>query len=115
MMKDSQSAYFLQQNMGKEGLCVNQKDPRGIEMLHKLVAKADVFVENYRPGALDRLGLGMTMICVTHEMGFARQVADRVVFMAKGGIVEQAPPQQFFTAPQHQRTRDFLGQILACH
>ena len=57
---------------------------------------------------------GMTMICVTHEMGFARQVADRVIFMAAGEIVEQAPPEQFFTAPAHQRTRDFLG-LLAHH
>jgi len=57
-MRDGQSGYFLQQNMGKEGLCVNSKDPRGLELLHKLVADADVFVENYRPGALDRLGLG---------------------------------------------------------
>jgi crotonobetainyl-CoA:carnitine CoA-transferase CaiB-like acyl-CoA transferase len=56
--KDGQSGYFLQQNMGKEGLCVNLKDKRGLELLHKLVATADVFVENYRPGALDKLGLG---------------------------------------------------------
>ena len=55
---DGQSGYFLQQNMGKQGLCVNLKDPRGLELLHKLVDTADVFVENYRPGALDRLGLG---------------------------------------------------------
>ena len=53
-----QSGYFMQQNMGKRGLCVNLKDPRGLEMLHKLTDEADVFVENYRPGALDRLGLG---------------------------------------------------------
>jgi polar amino acid transport system ATP-binding protein len=58
---------------------------------------------------------GMTMICVTHEMGFARQVADRVVFMAKGEIIEEAEPDVFFSNPQHQRTRDFLGQILAQH
>jgi crotonobetainyl-CoA:carnitine CoA-transferase CaiB-like acyl-CoA transferase len=56
--KDGQSGYFLQQNMGKKGLCVDLKDRRGLELLHKLVATADVFVENYRPGALDRLGLG---------------------------------------------------------
>ncbi|PKU22186.1 CaiB/BaiF CoA transferase family protein [Telmatospirillum siberiense] len=53
-----QSGYFLQQNMGKQGLCVNLKDPRGLELLQKLVATADVFVENYRPGSLDKLGLG---------------------------------------------------------
>jgi polar amino acid transport system ATP-binding protein len=58
---------------------------------------------------------GMTMLCVTHEMGFARSVADRVIFMADGRIVEQAPPQQFFTAPQHEKTKNFLGQILSSH
>ncbi len=55
---------------------------------------------------------GMTMLCVTHEMGFARQVADRVIFMANGKVIEQAPPQQFFSNPQHETTRNFLGQIL---
>ncbi len=55
---------------------------------------------------------GMTMICVTHEMGFARQVADRVVFMDDGQIVESAPPDEFFAQPKHQRTRLFLAQIL---
>ena len=55
---------------------------------------------------------GMTMLCVTHEMGFARSVADRVIFMAEGKIVEQAPPQQFFSNPQNEKTRSFLGQIL---
>jgi polar amino acid transport system ATP-binding protein len=58
---------------------------------------------------------GMTMICVTHEMGFARRVADRVVFMSNGGIVEEAVPEEFFENPQHQRTRKFLGEILAGH
>jgi len=55
---------------------------------------------------------GMTMICVTHEMGFARSVADRIIFMDKGEIVEQADPQTFFTSPQNERTRQFLNQIL---
>ena len=55
---DGQSGYFLQQNMGKQGLCINLKDPRGREMMHKLTDTADVFVENYRPGALEKLGLG---------------------------------------------------------
>jgi crotonobetainyl-CoA:carnitine CoA-transferase CaiB-like acyl-CoA transferase len=54
----NQSGYFAQQNMGKRGLCVNVKDPRGLDVLHRLIGKADVFVENYRPGALDKLGLG---------------------------------------------------------
>ena len=57
-------------------------------------------------------GEGMTMICVTHEMGFARQVADRVVFMADGEIVEIGGPEEFFENPQQDRTRAFLGQIL---
>jgi general L-amino acid transport system ATP-binding protein len=55
---------------------------------------------------------GMTMICVTHEMGFARQVADRVIFMDAGAIVEINRPEAFFTSPKHPRTKLFLGQIL---
>jgi ABC-type polar amino acid transport system ATPase subunit len=55
---------------------------------------------------------GMTMVVVTHEMGFARQVADRVIFMDAGRIVEQAPPEVFFTRPQSERTRAFLQQVL---
>ena len=58
---------------------------------------------------------GMTMICVTHEMGFARQVADRVIFMADGQIVEENEPEAFFRNPRHERTRAFLGEILAHH
>ena len=55
---------------------------------------------------------GMTMICVTHEMGFARQVADRVIFMSDGLILEEGPPDGFFKNPRHERTRKFLGDIL---
>ena len=55
---------------------------------------------------------GMTMVCVTHEMGFARQVADRVVFMDAGEIVEVDTPHAFFNNPQHERTKRFLRQIL---
>jgi polar amino acid transport system ATP-binding protein len=55
---------------------------------------------------------GMTMIVVTHEMGFAREVADRVVFMDHGRIVEMAPPEQFFSAPASERARRFLAQVL---
>ncbi len=55
---------------------------------------------------------GMTMMVVTHEMGFARKVADRVIFMDRGAIVETAPPETFFTAPQNERTRDFLSKVL---
>jgi ABC-type polar amino acid transport system ATPase subunit len=55
---------------------------------------------------------GMTMLCVTHEMGFARSVADRVIFMDGGEIIETAKPEDFFSQPKHERTRNFLGQIL---
>ncbi len=55
---------------------------------------------------------GMTMLCVSHEMGFAREVADRVVFMDEGEIVEEGTPEHFFTNPQHERTKAFLKEIL---
>ena len=55
---------------------------------------------------------GMTMVCVTHEMGFARAVADRIVFMADGRIVESANPGDFFDRPRSERARLFLGQLL---
>jgi len=55
---------------------------------------------------------GMTMLCVTHEMGFARAVADRVIFMDRGEIVEENSPDAFFDSPQNERTRQFLSQIL---
>jgi general L-amino acid transport system ATP-binding protein len=54
----------------------------------------------------------MTMLCVTHEMGFARTVANRVIFMDRGEIVEQAEPNTFFTNPQNERTKLFLSQII---
>ena len=56
---------------------------------------------------------GMTMLCVTHEMGFAKTVADRVVFMDEGEIIEANEPHAFFDNPQHERTKLFLSQILA--
>ena len=55
---------------------------------------------------------GMTMLCVTHEMGFARQVANRVIFMDQGQIIEENQPEEFFSNPQHDRTKLFLSQIL---
>ena len=55
---------------------------------------------------------GMTMMCVTHEMGFARQVADRVLFVDQGKILEDTTPEQLFTNPQHERTKEFLAKIL---
>ena len=54
----------------------------------------------------------MTMVVVTHEMGFARKAADRVIFMADGELVEQATPEEFFTNPQSSRAKDFLSKIL---
>ena len=61
---------------------------------------------------VDLAETGMTMICVTHEMGFARQVANRVIFMDQGQIIEQNEPEAFFSNPQHERTKLFLSQIL---
>jgi general L-amino acid transport system ATP-binding protein len=91
-------------------LCMNPKimlfdeptsalDP---EMIKEVL---DVMVELAREG--------MTMLCVTHEMGFAREVANRVVFMDEGEIIEQASPEEFFNAPKNERTKSFLAQILA--
>ncbi|MCX7360691.1 MAG: amino acid ABC transporter ATP-binding protein [Alphaproteobacteria bacterium] len=64
---------------------------------------------------IELAGEGMTMICVTHEMGFARAVADRVIFMDRGEIVEQNEPEEFFAHPKNERTKLFLGQILHHH
>jgi polar amino acid transport system ATP-binding protein len=55
---------------------------------------------------------GMTMIVVSHEMGFVREVANRVVMMHDGAIIEEAPPQDFFAAPTHERTRSFLSRVM---
>ena len=55
---------------------------------------------------------GMTMIVVTHEMGFAREVANRVLFMDDGKVLEEAPPQEFFTSPKNPRLQDFLSRVL---
>ena len=62
---------------------------------------------------IDLAESGMTMLCVTHEMGFARQVANRVMFMDAGEIIEASPPEAFFNNPQSERTRLFLSQILS--
>src|SRR6266498_3527157 len=62
-----QSGYFLQQNMGKKGVCVNLKDPRGLKLVKELARTADVFVENYRPGALAKLGLGYDELAKTNS------------------------------------------------
>ncbi|MBN0988031.1 amino acid ABC transporter ATP-binding protein, partial [Amphritea pacifica] len=62
---------------------------------------------------IELAGEGMTMLCVTHEMGFAKTVADRVIFMDGGQIIEENEPHEFFNNPQHERTQLFLSQILA--
>ena len=62
---------------------------------------------------IDLVDTGMTMVCVTHEMGFARKVADQMIFMDEGRIVEQAPPAIFFESPRSERTKLFLSQILS--
>ena len=62
---------------------------------------------------IELAGQGITMLCVTHEMGFARQVADRVIFMDQGQIVEENTPEAFFGNPRNERTRDFLSKILS--
>ncbi|WP_024718158.1 AAA family ATPase, partial [Pseudomonas putida] len=56
---------------------------------------------------------GITMLCVTHEMGFARRVADRIIFMDQGQVIEQGRPDAFFDNPGHARAREFLSQILS--
>jgi general L-amino acid transport system ATP-binding protein len=61
---------------------------------------------------IELAGQGITMLVVTHEMGFARAVADRVIFMDEGQIVEQNTPQAFFSEPENSRTRDFLAKII---
>jgi glutamine ABC transporter, ATP-binding protein len=55
---------------------------------------------------------GMTMMCVTHEMGFAREVADRVIFVDHGRILEEGSPEEFFTHPKHERAKQFLQQVM---
>ena len=105
------SGYFLQQNMGKKGLCVNTKDARGRELMQKLVDSADVFIENYRPGALEKLGLGYQALsqrnpglvyCSISAYGHTGPDAHRAGFgliaEAKSGIMQmvgnpgEAPP-----------------------
>ncbi|HEX7530293.1 MAG TPA: amino acid ABC transporter ATP-binding protein, partial [Pyrinomonadaceae bacterium] len=61
---------------------------------------------------IELANLGITMLCVSHEMGFAKSVADQVIFMDQGQIIEQNTPQEFFTNPKNERTKDFLSKIL---
>ena len=109
--ENGQSGYFLQQNMGKLGLCINLKDSRGLALMHKLTDTADVFVENYRPGALEKLGLGYQELatrnpgliyCSVSAYGHTGPDAHRpgfgLIAEAKSGIMQmigspgEAPP-----------------------
>ena len=81
--------------MKRKGLTSVQLRPKIAKMVASLMARE-----------------GMTMVVVTHEMGFAREAGDRIVFMEAGRIVEMAPTELFFSAPREGRTRAFLGQIL---
>jgi len=108
---DGQSGYFMQQNMGKQGLCLDMKDPRGAELMQRLTDSADVFVENYRPGALTRLGLGYATLaarnpglvyCSVSAYGHtgpdSRRAGFGLIAEAKSGIMQmvgspgEAPP-----------------------
>ncbi|GJD48890.1 Glutamine transport ATP-binding protein GlnQ [Methylobacterium crusticola] len=90
-------------------LCMNPK----IMLFDEPTSALDPEMVNEVLDVMIELALsGMTMLVVTHEMGFARRVADRVVFMDQGEIVEQAPPAAFFGEPRNERTQRFLGQIL---
>jgi crotonobetainyl-CoA:carnitine CoA-transferase CaiB-like acyl-CoA transferase len=109
--KDGQSGYFLQHNMGKQGLCVDLRDKRGLDLMLKLADTANVFIENYRPGALDRLGLGYKALsarnpkliyCSVSAYGHTGPYADRPGFgliaeamsgaMAQVGAPGETPP-----------------------
>lgn len=96
-----------------------------VAIARALVMKPDILLFDEPTSALDpemvgdvlavmkRLAKeGMTMVVVTHEMGFAKEVADRVIFMADGHIVEQGTPQEIFDTPQNERTKDFLNKVL---
>ncbi len=108
---NGQSGYFLQQNMGKKGICVNSKDPRGKDMLQRLCDSADVFVENYRPGALEKLGLGYNALAArnptlvycsvsayghtgpdSHRAGFGLIAEAKSGIMAMVGSPGETPP-----------------------
>lgn len=108
---EGQSGYFLQQNMGKQGLCINLKDPRGLALMHKLADSADVFIENYRPGALRKLGLGYEELAErnpsivycsvsayghtgpeAHRPGFGLIAEAKSGIMQMVGLPDEAPP-----------------------
>ncbi|MCW1967740.1 MAG: CoA transferase [Anaerolineae bacterium] len=108
---NGQSGYFMQQNMGKKGLCINLKDPRGLALMHKLTDSADVFIENYRPGVLNKLGLGYKSLATrnpglvycsisayghtgpdSHRAGFGLIAEAKSGIMHMVGVPGEAPP-----------------------
>ena len=87
-------------------------DPKGMLFDEPTSALDPEMIKEVLDVMVDLAKQGMTMVVVTHEMGFARTAADRVVFMADGAIVEENTPEEFFTNPQSDRAKDFLGKIL---
>ena len=76
---------------------------------HEVVILQHLLVDRIGGGLAED---GMTMLCVTHEMGFARQVAERVLFLDGGMVIEDSPPEEFFNAPKSPRAKAFLAQIV---
>ncbi len=115
-LKDKIDSYPAQLSGGQQqrvaiarGLCKNPK----IMLFDEPTSALDPEMINEVLDVMRKLAQeGITMIVVTHEMGFAREVADRVIFMDEGQIVETAPPEQFFSSPKNERTRLFLSKIL---
>ena len=113
---DQASKYPLQLSGGQQqrvaiarALCLTSK----ITLFDKPTLSMYSLMSNAVPAVMIELAAqGMTMLCVTHEMGFARSVADRVVFMDHGQLVEDSAPAEFFSCPKSDRTRDFLSKIL---
>jgi len=87
-------------------------EPRGVVFVGSTSALDPEMVGEVLKVMKDLAQSGMTMMCVTHEMGFAREVADRVIFVDHGQIVEDAPPEEFFTRPKSERAKQFLAQVM---
>ena len=115
-----------QTRIGDKGVKLSGGQQQRIAIARALCAQTRIILFDEPTSALDpetiqevldvmiRLGRekSITMVVVTHEMGFARQVADRVVFMADGQIIEEGPPEHFFTNPKNERVKQFLGKII---
>ena len=102
-----------QQVIAKGSVSVFERDGRYQLYVKEITLDgAGALYEKYEHLKQELAEEGMTMVVVTHEMGFAREVATRVLFMDGGVIAEQAPPEEFFAHPQHPRTREFLSKVL---